>query len=471
MGKNENIILVSTLAALAACVALSLACKGKDGKEGDKPAASAQGADGERSEFEETDEDLLTTDFGEFYDELEPYGTWVEVNPRKIGLEIRQETALRQEPLMDRLFAVPAAHADVTASASVYVWQPDASLAVSAEAVTGATAGAEAGVAVEVEAEEEVAVPEYTPYENGQWVDSDAGWYFHASTEPEEITSHYGRWTFTTSLGWVWLPGSVWAPAWVDWREDETYVAWTPVPAGVHISGSVLLVPPVMKINHYVIVEKQFFLEPAVYKYKYSVKTNPHKIKIKSMTRVNGVTVKGKIVYNHGPSVGGIEKASGKKVAKVKIHKVGSKGKVKYSSGKYSVYSPTFTKVKVKTSVKGPASKPKSHVKFKTARASYKAHVKGKGKGGKVKVNDGSGGGKVDVKVKSGQGGGKVDVKVKSGQGGGKVKVNDGSGGGKVDVKMKSGQGGGKKKLTPEDKGGKGPAGPSGGGKKGGKKK
>jgi hypothetical protein len=476
MTGGERIILGSTLAALAACVALSLACKGKDGEKASQEEATAEKVEPERNEFEESDRDILTVDYGEFYDELEPYGTWVEVNPKKLGLEIEQETASLQRPLLDRMFAVPAAHADVTASASVgavYVWQPDASLAVSAEAVAGATAGAEAGVAagaeagvaVEAEVEEEVSVPEYTPYENGQWVQTDAGWYFHASTEPEEVTSHYGRWTFTASLGWVWLPGTVWAPAWVDWREDDTHVAWTPVPAGVYISGSVLLVPPDLKASHYVVVEKRYFLEPGVYKYKVNVKTHPHKVKIKAMTRINGISVKGKVVHNQGPKVVGIEKASGKKVTKVKIKKVGSKGKVKYSSKKYAVYSPSFTKVKVKASVKGPAVKPKSHVKFKTARASYKARVKVKGPGGKgkVKVKSGKGGGKAHAKVKSGKGGGKTHVKVKSGKGGGKaqVKVKSGKGGGKSKSSVKVKAGGGKKGGGGGKKGG-------GGGKKGG---
>ncbi|MBW2264192.1 MAG: hypothetical protein JRG91_19680, partial [Deltaproteobacteria bacterium] len=176
MGRNDRMILVSTFAAMAACVALSLACKGKDDEEGPSVEAAWSGEQVEAGEFEESDEDLLTVDYGEFYDELEPFGTWVEVNPRKIGLKVKKETALRQAPLLDRLFAVPAAHADVTASFSVgavYVWQPDASLAVGAVASSGATAGAEAGVAVEVEAE--APAVEYTPYENGQWEHTDAG--------------------------------------------------------------------------------------------------------------------------------------------------------------------------------------------------------------------------------------------------------------------------------------------------------
>ena len=105
MGRIERIILASTLAAMAACFALSMACKGKDDEEAPEPEGSTDEVQGEaaRGEFEESDEDLLTVDYGEFYDELEPFGTWVEVNPRKIGLEVKKETALRQEPFLDRI--------------------------------------------------------------------------------------------------------------------------------------------------------------------------------------------------------------------------------------------------------------------------------------------------------------------------------------------------------------------------------
>ena len=75
MSRIERIILASTLAAMAACFALSMACKGKDDEEALEPEGSTDEVQGEaaRGEFEESDEDLLTMDYGEFYEELEPY--------------------------------------------------------------------------------------------------------------------------------------------------------------------------------------------------------------------------------------------------------------------------------------------------------------------------------------------------------------------------------------------------------------
>src|SRR6267143_1238240 len=41
-------------------------------------------------------------------------------------------------------------------------------------------------------------------------------------------------WNFGVGLGWYWVPGRVWAPAWVSWRYGAGYVTWCPLaPPGV----------------------------------------------------------------------------------------------------------------------------------------------------------------------------------------------------------------------------------------------
>ena len=43
-------------------------------------------------------------------------------------------------------------------------------------------------------------------------------------------TYHYGRWGFSNRVGWFWVPGNRWAPAWVAWRSSNDYLAWAPLP-------------------------------------------------------------------------------------------------------------------------------------------------------------------------------------------------------------------------------------------------
>ncbi|MDP9049386.1 MAG: hypothetical protein M3O31_01500 [Acidobacteriota bacterium] len=56
------------------------------------------------------------------------------------------------------------------------------------------------------------------------------GWYFDSDEPFAPITYHYGRWGFSPDIGWYWVPGTRWAPAWVVWRRDEGHVGWAPLP-------------------------------------------------------------------------------------------------------------------------------------------------------------------------------------------------------------------------------------------------
>jgi hypothetical protein len=76
---------------------------------------------------------------------------------------------------------------------------------------------------------------DYRPYVNGHWGE-DRLW---ISDDPWGwATDHYGRWGFDEDYGWVWVPGTQWAPSWVAWRDDtdQDVVGWAPIPPGVNYS-------------------------------------------------------------------------------------------------------------------------------------------------------------------------------------------------------------------------------------------
>ncbi len=70
----------------------------------------------------------------------------------------------------------------------------------------------------------------WRPYTNGRWVYTDAGWTWISEEPFGWAAYHYGRWTRLRGLGWIWVPGSEWAPAWVSWRKGGQYVGWAPLP-------------------------------------------------------------------------------------------------------------------------------------------------------------------------------------------------------------------------------------------------
>ena len=86
----------------------------------------------------------------------------------------------------------------------------------------------------------DVAGADFAPYaSDGTWVVTDDGqWVFRSRWDDGFgwATYHYGRWVDHDCFGWVWVPGTHWAPAWVDWRHGGGHVGWVPLgPPGVAI--------------------------------------------------------------------------------------------------------------------------------------------------------------------------------------------------------------------------------------------
>lgn len=310
--------------------------------------------------FSETLTDLLTVDYKEFYEQLEPHGQWIEVTGDDVGVNTKELTAAsnreHKKISFAELFGIKDAYASVNFG-MFFVWQPSPELSV------GITAGTtQPG-------------PVYVPYTRGRWIYTNAGWYFRAPTPHEEITMHYGRWVYSPVLGWVWMPGRVWAPAWVDWRENDEYIAWTPLHPSIHIFHSIIIPPPVVE-HHYILVEKRHFSRPDIYKYMY--KENRNRIMIKEMRRSDGVMIMNKTIINKGPDINYMRQITGDRFEPVKIEKVRKMSDVNYASDKYSVYSPQFRKVKEKPNEKAPLFKPNKYVKADEIKSNDKNNFRNK---------------------------------------------------------------------------------------------
>jgi hypothetical protein len=73
---------------------------------------------------------------------------------------------------------------------------------------------------------------DFSPYETaGHWAYDDDDYYWASDYDWGWAPFHYGRWVLT-SAGWAWIPGRVYAGAWVDWRvgyDGWGYVGWAPM--------------------------------------------------------------------------------------------------------------------------------------------------------------------------------------------------------------------------------------------------
>ena len=69
----------------------------------------------------------------------------------------------------------------------------------------------------------------WMPYYQGRWT-SVQGHLFWVPSEPWGwVPYHLGIWMWNKKKGWLWIPGSVFAPAWVDWSFHRGYFCWRPL--------------------------------------------------------------------------------------------------------------------------------------------------------------------------------------------------------------------------------------------------
>jgi hypothetical protein len=155
----------------------------------------------------------------------------------------------------------------------------------------------------------------WRPYCDGTWVWTDCGWYWQSDEPWGWACYHYGTWVLDSGVGWVWIPGIEWAPAWVYWREGGGHIGWAPCgPRGAAASDA-----------SFVFVEENHF----------QGRHRPSDVIVNNTTIINNTTVvnannqretrningrQQTVMVNNGPDVNNLEKVSGRKIQAVPIH-------------------------------------------------------------------------------------------------------------------------------------------------------
>jgi hypothetical protein len=70
---------------------------------------------------------------------------------------------------------------------------------------------------------------EWRPYWQGHWGAYPGGMTWVSDEPWGYVTYHHGRWGWNVNLGWFWIPGVYYAPAWVAWQSDDLYFGWAPM--------------------------------------------------------------------------------------------------------------------------------------------------------------------------------------------------------------------------------------------------
>ena len=158
----------------------------------------------------------------------------------------------------------------------------------------------------------------WRPYTRGQWVMTDDGWFWDSDEQFGWATYHYGRWVNDRYYGWVWVPGTEWAPAWVSWRHGNGYTGWAPLPpratwqnrVGLSIGG--LDIDAFIGSGDYAFVPDRAFVDRGVYQ---RVLPPTQNVTIINVTNnVTNYTVVNERVVNGGIAVANVERAVGRRV-------------------------------------------------------------------------------------------------------------------------------------------------------------
>lgn len=160
----------------------------------------------------------------------------------------------------------------------------------------------------------------WEPYVYGEWLYTDYGWSWVSDDPWGDIPFHYGTWTWVDPYGWVWVPGLVWAPAWVTWAYTDDCIGWAPVPPSFVLSGGGYFGRPiVVSQTRYVFVPARSFVGTRVETVRLSSRRNAELLG--RATRVTRYDVSRGIVRNLGPAPARIERAAGRRIERVPVER------------------------------------------------------------------------------------------------------------------------------------------------------
>lgn len=159
---------------------------------------------------------------------------------------------------------------------------------------------------------------EFRPYyTNGHWVMTEYGNTWVSDYPWGWACFHYGRWTYDSYYGWLWIPGTDWGPAWVSWRSGAGYYGWAPL--GPDYRSGTSLSEYVCPGDWWVFIPPQYVYSGRYYQYWHGPNGN-HAVLGTSIV-INNTFEHNNVVYITGPRPAEVYRTSGKRV---QVHQIRS---------------------------------------------------------------------------------------------------------------------------------------------------
>ena len=163
---------------------------------------------------------------------------------------------------------------------------------------------------------------DWRPYSDGRWLYTDAGWTWDSDEPYSWAVYHYGRWARVAHIGWVWVPGTEWGPAWVSWRRSARHVGWAPLPPEARFNRSAGFSARVdadydIGPTSYRFIEVRNFGAPRLR--TVFVEPRENITIIRQTTNITRITYINNVVYNGGPQYDVISRESAQPIRRLKL--------------------------------------------------------------------------------------------------------------------------------------------------------
>jgi hypothetical protein len=165
---------------------------------------------------------------------------------------------------------------------------------------------------------------DWRPYSEGAWAYTDAGWTWVSDEPYGWAVYHYGRWARVGGVGWVWVPDTEWAPAWVSWRRSDRYVGWAPLPPESRVRLGITLgswVDSYYDIGptNYCFIEARNFGAPLLTTVLLPPRENI--AIINQTTNITNITYRNDVVINNGPDYAAVSRESAQPIRRFRLER------------------------------------------------------------------------------------------------------------------------------------------------------
>lgn len=178
---------------------------------------------------------------------------------------------------------------------------------------------------------------EFRPYyTNGRWAMTEYGNTWVSDYDWGWAPFHYGRWIYNRYNQWVWLPDTVWGPAWVSWRSGGGYYGWAPlgpsINIGINIGRGGYRIPD-MCWNFIPYNNIYYNSYPRYY-------GNRNRVYIQNTVIINNTYIRNNRTYYTGPRADDIYRHTNQRVTVYNVNRSNNSGRTRIDRNTVNIYQP-----------------------------------------------------------------------------------------------------------------------------------